>query len=728
MESFAFKKKVIVETVGADHAHHGLNAGDGQRPRVEPDLGLAVWRRHINPGLIPHTQSSRIWRQASQVGQVPLMRHITERLGTGNGSVSRMWDSLPFVMVRRMPMIQARTIPSVGSTADRKNQSELHGLAGTPRSEPDGSLAIALDSKGLDGHATASPIGIQREARAAVSERHPLVQRTLTDVHGRQQDGMPDMTSVFGSSQGSELSTASPMSIQRESQSGMLEHLQLVRHSAAETHDRHQGGEPEVISNSGPSQSPEPFTASPVNIQREAPPVMSDHLPLVQSSLANLHDRHQGGMPEATGFHGPSQAAELSTVSPMSIQRKTESATSELLPLVQRSAAGTHESHQDGVSDAAGLLSESPISQATPEVFSPISSLSMDAAPSSPIVRRVNRSSAGSVSTGDTTMPTVTRRSGSSMSPEVFVTEGVTQGLSSITGPDLTLLRHSLAKEAGATSSLVLEAPIVRRTLRRDVPTVSDQSGTDVRPEGPVSEQVSGYGASTSGFPFVQPLSLVQDHPGGAVANDDPGIVHSSYQTSILRMRQTGTLDTQPMSTSFVRHESSATVPIILRNVRPTIHRTSDVESAHEPVWNGIQRQIDSHVAAKGVVSSPSPLLPLIQRAERPLTSSDLPTLIWRSPISGVSTGVPSLDGFADYQPHSGSVSHNFTPFIARQSTHSPESHMPRSGIPSLHEQPALAGIQEASTSVNHAEVAEQVSRLLTRQFAVERERRGVCS
>ena len=608
------------------------------------------------------------------------MRHITERLGTGNISVSRTWDSLPFVMVRRMPMIQARTIPSVGSTADHKNQSEVYGLAGTPRSEPDGSLAIALDSKRLDGHATASPIGIQREARLAVSELPPLVQRSLADVHGRHQGGMPE------------------------------------------------GGVPEVTSVSSSSQGSELSTASPISIQREAQPVMSDHLPLVQRSLANMHDRHQGGMPEATGFHGPSQAAELSTVSPMSIPRETESATSELLPLVQRSAAGTHESHRDGVSDAAGLLSESPISQATPQVFSPISGLSMDAAPSSPIVRGVNRSSAGSVSTGDTTMPTVTRRSGSSMSPEVFVTEGAPQGLSSITGPDLTLLRHSLAKEAGATSSLVLEAPILRRTLRRDVPTVSDQSGTDVRPEGPVSEQVSGHGASTSGFPFVQPLSLVQDHPGGAVANDDPGIVHSSYQTSILRMRQTGTLDTQPMSTSSVRHESSATVPIILRSVRPTTHPTSSAEAAHRPAWNSIQQQKDSHVAAKGVGSSPSPLLPLVQRAERSLTSSDSPTLIWRSPVPGATTGTPSLDGFGDYQSDSGSVSRNFTPFIARQTAYSTDSHISRSGIPSLHEQPALAGIQEASTSVNPVEVAEQVSRLLTRQLAVERERRGVCS
>ena len=491
-------------------------------------------------------------------------------------------------------------------------------------------------------------------------------------------------------------------------------------------HDRHQSGMPEATGFHGPSQAAELSTVSPRSIQHEALPVMSDHLPLVQRSLANMHDRHQSGMPEATGFHGPSQAAELSTVSPMSIPRETESVTSELLPLVQRSAAGTYESHQDGVSDAAGLLSESPISQATPQVFSPVSGLSMDAAPSSPIVRRVNRSSAGSVSTGDTTMPTVTRRSGSSMSPEVFVTEGVAQGLSSITGPDLTLLRRSLAKEAGATSSLVLEAPIVRRTLMRDVPTVSDQSGTDVRADNRTAEVTAGYGNSNPDLTFVQSLSLVQNHPDGVVANGDSGSPHGSPQTSILRMRQVGSLDTQPMSASSVRHESSATVPIILRSVRPTIHRTFGVESAHEPAWNSIQRQKDSHVAAKGGVSSPSRLLPLVQTAERPLTNSDSSTLIWRSPISGVSTGVPSFDGFTDYQPHSGSVSRNFTPSIARQSTHSTESHMPRPGTPSLYEQPALAGSQEASTSVNDAEVAERVSRLLARQLAVERERRGV--
>lgn len=645
-----------METVGIDRAHYGLNAGDGQGPRVESDLGFTVWRRHINLGLIPHTQSSRIWRQASQVGQVPLMRHITERLGMGNVSVSRTWDSLPFVMVRRMPIVQARTIPAIDSMAAHKGQPEV-----------DGSHAIALDSKGLEGYATASPMSIQREAQPVPSDQLPLV--------------LP---------------------------------------SAAEIQDSHQGGEPEVISNSGPSQSSEPSTASSMSRQRETPPVTSDYLPLVQRSLANMHDRHQGGMPEATGFHGPSQVPELSTVSPRSIQREAQPVTSELLPLVQRSAAGTHESHRDGVSDAAGSLPESPISKTPSSVFVPTSGMSMDAAPSSPVLRRVNRSSAASVSTGDATMGEAIRRTGSGKIPEVFVTEGPTQGLSSINGPDLTLLRHSLAREAGATSSLVLEAPIVRRTLRRDVPTVSDQSGTDVRADNRTAEVTAGYGNSNPDLTFVQSLSLVQNHRDGVVANGDSGSPHGSPQTSILRMRQAGPLDTQPMSTSSVRHESSATVPIILRSVRPTIRRASGVESAHEPVWNGIQRQKGLHV--------PSPLLPLIQRAERPLASSDSPTLIWRSPISGVPTGVPSFDGFTDYRSDSGSVSRNLMPLIARQVSHPTDSYIPRPGIPSLHEQAALAGSHEASISLNPAEVAEQVSRLLTRQLAVERERRGVYS
>lgn len=696
-----------METVGTDHAHHGLSVGDGQRPRVEPDLGLSVWRRHINPGLIPHTQSSRIWRQASQVGQVPLMRHITERLGTGNGSVSRMWDSLPFVMVRRMPIVQARTIPSVGSTADHKGQPEVHALVDAPRSE-------------LNSRATASPIGVQRETQSATSEYFPLVQRSLADMHDRQQGGMPEMTSVSNSSQGPEISAASPMNIRREAQPVPSDQLPLVQHSAAEVRDPHQGGWPEVISNSGPSRSSEPSTPSPVNIQGETPPVTSDHLPLVQRSLANMHDRHQGGMPDMTSISGSSQGSELLTVSPMSIQRETESVTSELLPLAQRFAAGTHQSHRDGVSDAGGLLSESAISKATSSAFAPASGMSMNAAPSSPVLRRVNRSRATSVGTGDATMGEATRRTGSGQRSEVLVTEGAPQGLASISGQDLTLFRHPLATEVGVTSSLVLQAPIVRRSLRKDAPTVLDQSGSDARREGLVSEQVSGHGASTSDVPSVQPLPLVQNHPNGAVANSDLGIVHGSYQTSILRMRQAGPIDTQPMSTSSVRHESSATVPIILRSVRPTIHRTFGVESAHEPVWNSIQRQKGLHV--------PSPLLPPIQRAERPLTSSDSPTLIWRSPISGVPTGVPSFDGFGDDQPESGSISRNLMPLIARQEAHSTDSHIPRPGIPSPHEQPAWAGIQEASTSVNPAEVAEQVSRLLTRQLAVERERRGVYS
>ncbi len=663
-----------METVGADHTHHGFNAGDGQKPRAEPDLGFTVWRRHISPGLIPHTQSSRIWRQASQVGQVPLMRHITERLGTGNISVSRTWDSLPFVMVGRMPIVQARTVPSVGSTADHKNQSEGQGLAGTPRSKPDGSRAIALDSKGLDGHATAFPIGIQRQAQPVPSDQLPFVQ-----------------------------------------------------HSFAEVHNPHQGGETEAISNSGLSESSEPSMASPVNIQRQAQPVPSDQLPFVQHSAAEAHNPHQDGETEVTSNSGLSQSSEPSMASPMILRRATPPVTSEHFPLAQRSAAGMHESYQDGVSDASGLLSESPISQATPQVFSPISSISMDAVPSSPIVRRVNRASAGPVSTGDTTVSTATRRSGSDKSPEVFVTEGVIQGLSSITGQDLTLLRHSLAKEAGATSSLVLEAPIVRRALRRDTPTVSDESGTDVRADNRVPEETSGYRNSNPDLTFVQSLSHVQKYPDGVVANGDSDSPHGSPQASILRMRQAEPFDTQPMSASSVRRDSPAIVPIILRNVRPATHRTFGVESIHESVLNSIQRQKDSHVAAKGAVSSPFPLLPLVQPAERPLTSSDPATLIWRSPIPVTTTGAPSFDGFGDDQPGSGSVSRNLLPFIARQAAHSTNSNIPQSGIPSLHERPALVGSQEASTSVNHAEVAEQVSRLLTRQLEVERERRGVC-
>lgn len=67
-------------------------------------------------------------------------------------------------------------------------------------------------------------------------------------------------------------------------------------------------------------------------------------------------------------------------------------------------------------------------------------------------------------------------------------------------------------------------------------------------------------------------------------------------------------------------------------------------------------------------------------------------------------------------------------PFIARQAMNPAGLHVPHPGMPSMDELPALAGSREASTSVNHAEIAEQVSRLLTRQLAVERERRGVRS
>lgn len=399
-----------METVETDHALYGLNTGNGQGPRIEPHLGLAVWRRHISAGLITHTQASRIWRQASQVGQIPLMRHITERQGTGHASVSRTWDSLPFVMVRRLPMVKARTIPAFRSMKDGNNQPPLSTW---------------------------------------------------------------------------------------ETTTGEADH---------------------------------------------------------------------------------------------------------------RTSPGRH---------------------------------------------------------------------------EVLVTERTSQSPSSPTDQSLTLLRHPILTETGAISSLVLQAPIIRRILGKEGFSVSNRSGTDARPDGRIGDQVSEHGDSKSDLAFVQPLPLVQRHPVMARANGDPGVARGLYQTS-----------------------------------RMGVGRAR----------NGAELHNDAHVFAKRVISSSAPLLPVVQATERPLPSSDLLPLIWRSPIPEAPIATTLSNGFTNYQTASRSVSPNLSSSLARHVSNPAASYISSSSTPSIQELAASGVSREASNSVNPAEVVLQVSRLLTRQLEVERERRGVNS
>lgn len=182
-----------METVGTDSRHHGRHTGDAYELTADRDLGIQAWQRHISPGLIPHTQSSRIWRQATQVGQTPLVSHITDRFGTDNYEF-RTWDSLPFVMTRRRPTIQARAMSGANLLQDQQStQQDASVRTHDDRAEPQvDSTTVSAEPKAPAPHASASGIVLKRQAEEVSVDSLPFLQtlggaardRSSIDVSG----------------------------------------------------------------------------------------------------------------------------------------------------------------------------------------------------------------------------------------------------------------------------------------------------------------------------------------------------------------------------------------------------------------------------------------------------------------------------------------------------------------------------------------------------------------
>lgn len=175
-----------METVGADSRRHERHTGDEHELHADRDLGIQAWRRHISPGLIPHTQSSRIWRQATQVGQTPLVSHITDRFGTDNHEF-RTWDSLPFVMTRRRPMIQTRAIAGSNLLEDQQStQQDASVRTHDDRAESQvDSTAVSAEPKEPAPHTSTSVTVLKRQAETVSPDSLPLLQ---TSTNGAARD------------------------------------------------------------------------------------------------------------------------------------------------------------------------------------------------------------------------------------------------------------------------------------------------------------------------------------------------------------------------------------------------------------------------------------------------------------------------------------------------------------------------------------------------------------
>jgi len=206
-------RKTIVDPVGADSAHREPNAGDGLGRGAEPDLGLQVWRRHVSPGLIAHTQSSRVWRQATQVGQVPLVNHVAARFGTG-GSDFRTWDSLPFVMAKRAPRILARAIPAAGSLISPAPIQETGELQADITLPPHAHSSDGQsDSTAISHHmgrqalpTNSSLIVLRRQVGPAAPEGLPLLRRSDGATLGRSIAEGTETASVSPAGHGDQVS------------------------------------------------------------------------------------------------------------------------------------------------------------------------------------------------------------------------------------------------------------------------------------------------------------------------------------------------------------------------------------------------------------------------------------------------------------------------------------------------------------------------------------------
>ena len=671
-----------MEAVGIHNAHDGVKAGDEHELGSEHDLGVQLWRRHISPGVIAHTQSSRIWRQVTQVGQTPVANHITERFGTDNSNF-RTWDSLPFVIGRRAPRIQARTIPPTSSWTRKTDIERPTGVLvhdHGPKQETDGLPTTSPGSNELNPHPNDSGYEIQRQARAVSPDSLPFLHNSEGGTLATHQVDLSDATSFSAASRHAqelhldEGGLRDQSVLGRHEQTGSDHVLQLRRPSDFESTPRHLGNGDGAASDTSASETTPTVTSPTPGVLAEAVPSFKVLRRTYQPRETSIKTGYTGMAPVDLGTGSGQNWEELVTDGKTPRASSTASPDSPLLKHQSRTEGGT----------------------TSPFVLQP------------PIVQRV------------------LQRRLPSVSNESVRTDRSEHPVVATAVPDSSLLKHKSLPEDGATSPPVLQRLIAQRVLRRQLPPISNESVRTDRLEHHVVAQGSEGILPVSEHLPAQSQSVVQNSETSDHSRTVSGIFLRPGETQVVSMRRTQTMSTQPTSATWGQNESSSSVPILVRKVQRAIHGASGLERRDERAWHNAPLPETSHSSLKENVPGSQSILPLLQVTDRPLSGSDLPPLIWRSPVSGVTTGAGSLNGLTGRHDASRFISHASPSFLARQATNPGGSHFPHPDVSPMEKLPSLAGNSASSTSVNVAEVAEQVSRFLSRQLIVERERRGV--
>lgn len=290
---------------------------------------------------------------------------------------------------------------------------------------------------------------------------------------------------------------------------------------------------------------------------------------------------------------------------------------------------------------------------------------------------------------------------------------------------------------------MVLQPPIVRRVLRREVLPASQTPGDSDQSTDRGEEHDLSHGGSISMRSLGQSPPLVQLKRASEFTVDDPSMIPRTDGSVIVRAQQSKSfakpLETSPANASFAQPHLRSSPSIVLPKIQRHSDRRIHGEAQAEQQWNdgfvwrfssasrdprhtleaSSAQQVPTGSPDKndfpteGVLAGSASVLPLVQATGRSLSDSKLPTILWRSVLPGITNDARSLDGFTGHQAFSGSISQAASLPIASEGTQ-------------MRELPASAESRKASPSVNVAELAEQVGRFLTKQLVVERERRGV--
>jgi hypothetical protein len=260
---------------------------------------------------------------------------------------------------------------------------------------------------------------------------------------------------------------------------------------------------------------------------------------------------------------------------------------------------------------------------------------------------------------------------------------------------DPLLLKREFVANA-STSSLALQPPILSHALRR-------RNVQDV-PNDPAAAEQS---------------SVFKNHGSIDHSESETGVALKSEETLPMRNSQ----PPQPLSTiaSFGRRDSMITVPTILRHAQRSIEGTSGFGREGLHTCDGISLQRGSPSSLRRTTADSQGLPPLVKAMQRLPSASSLPGIVWRKADPGFSNAGRSLSELTPLARDSESISSTPSVVLARQVANPGGLTPPRHDTPSMTEL-----LNHRSTSPpSIAEVAEEVSRFLSRQLIVERERRG---